>query len=631
MSRRARTALIAVVLTLATSIFGPSAIAATTVLNGVIVSDDALTLSPDAVAVVTLVDQTATEGAGAIVGQQRIDAVASVPIPFEVLYDDAAIDVAHSYALFAAVIDGDAVYQSAQPVPVITGGPRFNVEVPVAPAPESRAKLDGTIVRTDLEELSKVGVAMAVLVKETTGTVVNVATVQKVPSTGDIPFSIGYDPELIDPAARYVVRASIIDGGSIWDTPEPAEAIVEGTPAESVEVAVEPRSSGIPIPPTPEPTATPAATAAPTEAPTAAPTDAPTTAPTEAPTEAPTARPTIAPTAEPTATPAPTATPTPEPTPSPSPTPTPSPSPSPTPSPTASPSPTPSPSPSETASAPPPAAGRITGTLTYVEPAPLSPSARALVVLVEGAGTASAGSVVASDMIGEPAQVPVPFVLDYSHVAIDQNVTYSLQATIVDGDRTWVTTAGTPVITRGNPTSGLTLALTYRADVLKGDVTGSISGVDIELGDEAFSAAVLLDLATDTTVGIDVHLQPGSTPIRFAIPFDPAKIAGATDYVVGAAIVDEPDRWENREGVPVITKGNPISDVTVPVSAVVSATTETDDGRSALVIVLIVLGLLAAALYVYQRSRSEEPAPAEATSDATAGDVTDEPPPPEGP
>ena len=64
------------------------------------------------------------------------------------------------------------------------------------------------------------------------------------------------------------------------------------------------------------------------------------------------------------------------------------------------------------------------------------------------------------------------------------------------------------MITKGNPTSGLTLALAYRADVLKGDVTGSISGVDITLGDEAFSA-VLLDLATDTTVGIDVQLQPG--------------------------------------------------------------------------------------------------------------------------
>jgi len=256
--------------------------------------------------------------------------------------------------------------------------------------------------------------------------------------------------------------------------------------------------------------------------------------------------------------------------------------------------------------------------LTYAEPAPLSPDAHALIVLVEGAGKASAGSVVASEIVDEPAQVPVPFLLDYSHVAIDQGVTYTLQATIVDGDRTWVTTTGTPVITKGNPTSGLTLALTYRPDVLKGDVTGSISGVDIQLGTEAFSAAVLLDLTTDTTVGIDVHLQPGQTPIRFAIPFDPAKIQQTTDYVVGAAIIDEPNRWENRQGVPVITKGNPISDVTVPVSAVVAATPP-DDGRSALVIVLLTLALLAVAVFIYQRSKASEAERAAAA--AAAGDA----------
>ena len=221
-------------------------------------------------------------------------------------------------------------------------------------------------------------------------------------------------------------------------------------------------------------------------------------------------------------------------------------------------------------------------------------------------------------MIDEPAQVPIPFMLDYSQVAIDEDVSYTVQATIVDGDRTWVTTTGTPVITKGNPTSGLTLALTYRADVLKGDVTGSISGLDIQLGNEAFSAAVLLDLATDTTVGIDVHLQPGQTPIRFAIPFDPATIDAATDYVVGAAIIDEPSRWENREGVPVITKGNPISDVTVPVSAVVPAT-PADDGRSSLVIVLLALALLAAAVFIYQRSRASQ---AEFVAATAAGEIS---------
>ena len=107
MSRRARVALITLIAAAWASSIAVSASAATTVVNGVITLDDALILSEDAVAVVTLVDQTATD-AGAIVGQQRIDHVTSLPVAFQVLYDDAAIDATHSYALFGAIVDGDA-------------------------------------------------------------------------------------------------------------------------------------------------------------------------------------------------------------------------------------------------------------------------------------------------------------------------------------------------------------------------------------------------------------------------------------------------------------------------------------------------------------------------------------------
>jgi uncharacterized lipoprotein YbaY len=245
-----------------------------------------------------------------------------------------------------------------------------------------------------------------------------------------------------------------------------------------------------------------------------------------------------------------------------------------------------------------------------------------MVVLVEGAGKPTAGSVIASETISAPGAVPIPFVLDYSHVSIDQDITYSLQATIIDGERTWVTTIGTPVVTKGNPTSGVSLVLSYRADVLKGDVTGSISGVDIDLSGEAYSAAVLLDLATDTTVGIDVRVAPAGVPIPFTIPFDPAGIDQGTDYVVAAAIVDGPDRWENRTGVPVITQGNPLTDVTVPVSPVAAATEETGDDRSALVIVLLVLALLAVGVYLYRRSQTPAP-PTDVPPDAD-GSPTDE-------
>jgi uncharacterized lipoprotein YbaY len=264
-------------------------------------------------------------------------------------------------------------------------------------------------------------------------------------------------------------------------------------------------------------------------------------------------------------------------------------------------------------------------------------------VLVEGAGKPSAGSIVASEVITEPGQVPIPFRLSYSGVALDPTVTYTLQATIVDVDRTWATGMGTPVITKGNPTSGLDLLLTYRADLLKGSVTGTVTGVGIDVSTQALSAAVLLDLANDATVGIDIRLAGDGVPVAFSVPFDPSTIDHDATYVVAAGIVDGEERWENRTGVPVITNGNPVTDVTVPVSAVVPPP---DGGLGPFGWIAVLVGLLAlvAVVILYMRSRrSPEPEPepegaaaaaAVGTSDgaeATSGWSTEEPAPAEEP
>ena len=123
MTRRIGTALAIVALLLTSAMFVGRVAAATTVLNGVIESTEAITPSADAVAVVTLVDQSASPEAGGIIGEQRIDAPGSLPIAFEVLYDDAKIDKTHSYAVVASIVDGDSQWATSVPVPVITGGP----------------------------------------------------------------------------------------------------------------------------------------------------------------------------------------------------------------------------------------------------------------------------------------------------------------------------------------------------------------------------------------------------------------------------------------------------------------------------------------------------------------------------
>ena len=110
-----------------------SALATTTALDGTIVADDGVTWSADAVAVVTLVDMSAKPEAGAILGQQRIDDPSAAPVAFEVLYDDARVDPKGAYGAYATIVDGDSVYATALPVPVLTGGPDTGVELSIAP------------------------------------------------------------------------------------------------------------------------------------------------------------------------------------------------------------------------------------------------------------------------------------------------------------------------------------------------------------------------------------------------------------------------------------------------------------------------------------------------------------------
>ena len=90
-------------------------------------------------------------------------------------------------------------------------------------------------------DLSPDAVAIAVLVKEEHGTLVSVATEVEIVRAGpDIPFSVGYDPDLIDPAiALRRARPAIVDGSGPSGTRlEPAEVIVDGTPIEYVQVEV---------------------------------------------------------------------------------------------------------------------------------------------------------------------------------------------------------------------------------------------------------------------------------------------------------------------------------------------------------------------------------------------------------
>src|SRR3954447_17789124 len=314
-------ALLVVVVLLATLV-PAAALAAPTQVTGTLAAKGDIALGADAVAVITLVDQQADPSAGVVVGQQRIDAV-KLPATFAVPYD-ATFNPQHSYALFASVVDGSTSYQSVEPIPVITGGPTSDVAVAVAaPSAAATDTVSGTVARDVKSPLTPEAVTIVALINKDKGTLV---ARQVIPSITQepIPFSIAYDPGVIDPAATYVVRAGLGDAGTTWNTPDGVPAIVDGAAVGEVKVSVTEVAGPSPSPlPSTEPS-TPASAAPssePSTPPTAAPTPSPTAAPTASPTAPPTPTPTVAPTPTPTVAPTPTPTVAPTPTPTVAPTP----------------------------------------------------------------------------------------------------------------------------------------------------------------------------------------------------------------------------------------------------------------------------------------------------------------------
>ena len=150
---------------------------------------------------------------------------------------------------------------------------------------------------------------------------------------------------------------------------------------------------------------------------------------------------------------------------------------------------------------------------------------------------------------------------------IDPSATYTIQASIVDGENAWVTANGIPVLTKGNP-SNVAITLSYRPDVLKGAVTGQITGVGVAPSATAYSMAVLVDPATGNSLGIDVRDVAAGLPVAFSVPYAITDIVPTNDYVVTAEVGDASTSWRNAAGVPVITKGNPKSGIQVVVTEV---------------------------------------------------------------
>jgi len=99
----------------------------------------------------------------------------------------------------------------------------------------------------------------------------------------------------------------------------------------------------------------------------------------------------------------------------------------------------------------------VTGTVTYRRPTPLPPNAVISVRLLDASREDIASAVIAEDRISaEGKQVPIAYDLAYDPNKIQQRNRYVVRAEIRDGERLLFTTdTSYPVITQGNPTTGV--------------------------------------------------------------------------------------------------------------------------------------------------------------------------------
>jgi uncharacterized lipoprotein YbaY len=551
-------------------LFALTAHAAVETVTGTVILKAKVALTPNAVAVVTIADRS-KNGSGTIIGQQRING-ATANQAFSVPYDASAVNPSNAYAVVASIIDAGKEYQNPVAVPTITGGPTEGLVVEVnAPTATTPAQVTGAIALPAGTTLTDQAVAYAIVINGDTGRVIGrqvivspsataaaptAAGATPAAASGDIPFTVSYDSDLVDPAAPILAVGAVADAGTLWQTDSPT-TVTAGTPvaltvaekgtlpgeATPPPPTASPTEAATPtVKPTEKPSATPKPSGNPTAEPSATPTEAPTTPPTATPTQAPTATPTTAPTATPTATP--------------------SPSPTPTVTPSASPSPTPS-----------PGAIVVSGTLVYREPHRLDITsvARVVVAQLNDDGTMT---VVGQVNIYNPGAVPIAFSIVLNS-DLNPDLETRLWAVIKDGTEAWTSAgAGIAVATQGAPTDNVLVGMFYRPDLIQAELTGTISGTTGLTGG-AWTMTWIVDTTSHKVIALDSDLVNGASPPTFLVPFATTDVTAGASYVAMAAVFDGANEWRSSTGTPVITGGNPLSNVVITVAQTSPSATPT--------------------------------------------------------
>lgn len=191
----------------------------TATLTGTVSYRDRSALPRDAFIVVQLQNVSKADAPADVVAAAQLATDGrQVPVTFTLRYDPTLIDQSSTYALQARIFsaDGVAQYASSQRYAVLTNGaPATGVDVSVeavrgtAPAADL-VTITGTVSQPSGVALPSNAVVDVQLLDFSTADTPTLMARQLITTpTGQMPFTLYYDPFAIDPAARYVVSATV--------------------------------------------------------------------------------------------------------------------------------------------------------------------------------------------------------------------------------------------------------------------------------------------------------------------------------------------------------------------------------------------------------------------------------------
>jgi putative lipoprotein len=186
---------------------------------------------------------------------------------------------------------------------------------------------------------------------------------------------------------------------------------------------------------------------------------------------------------------------------------------------------------------PPAHIGEISGTLTIPDQPTLPADAVLTVRLTSEDGYGGFDDNRAELVVTPVKPGKLPFILEYLTMAIDAQHSYAIHAEVRVGAKLPLTSPLVPAITQGQPTN-VDAVLTPPKEI------AAVTGTMMYEAGQPLPADALLTVQIEDVSGADgpsyvlaSHtMKPDSSPIPFAIEYDPALIRRSADYAVSAKI-----------------------------------------------------------------------------------------------